>query len=360
MRSLALIAAFSPLLGFTQIAVTKTDFADGGDTVRMSTTTDLGIDFVTTGPNSVWDYSSLVPESQNLLDFQSMSNASFLVNFVFGAFAASQHQATYYLPSNDIPLDQLGGILPVNITDIFQFSKVSNSNITSVGFALSVEGTEVPFKSDTIETRYEFPLMFQNTYSSRGYTEMDLNPITNIIWKQFRTRDSEVDGYGSVTTPYGTFNALRVKHTITEMDSIYMDVFGGGFWIPLTLPDSYIYEWITNGEKEAILRIETSGFGGNEVVTNIEYRDLFNSALVGLEEESIAVEIYPNPVVSELKVKGIPSTSTYTIIDAAGAVVDNGVLGDSKSITVSSLSNGTYSLIILSGEKLVQTTFVKQ
>lgn len=360
MRSLALIMICTPLLGFGQIAVSSSDFADGGDTVRMSSTTDFGVDFSTTGPNSVWDYSALVAESQTLLEFKDMSNASFLVSFIYGSFAPPSHQATYFMPSDDIPLDQLGGVLPVNITDIFQFTKVSANDITSIGFALNVEGTEVPFKSDTIEMRYEFPLMYQNTYNSRGYTNMDMNPVADIIWRQYRTRDSEVDGYGSITTPYGTFDALRVKHTITEIDSVYMDLFGGGFWIPLALPDSYIYEWITNGEKEAILRIETTSFGGNETVSAVEFRDSFVPALVGLDEEALAIEIFPNPVTDELKVVGIPPTSTYAIIDAVGAVVKNGELNVSESISVGNLSPGTYSIVIISDGKIVQSTFIKQ
>lgn len=360
MRSLALITMFAPILGFGQIAVTESDFANAGDTVRMSSTTDLGIDFSSTGANWTWDYSMLVPEDQTLLDFTDISNASMLVNFVYGQFAGTDYQANYYIASDDLPLDQVGGFLPVEITDIVQFSKVSSSAITSLGFAISVEGTEVPFKSDTIEMRYEFPLMYQNVYSSRGYTNMDLNPIQDIIWRQYRTRDSEVDGWGSITTPYGTFDAIRVKHAITEIDSISIDLFGGPMWIPLPIPDSYIYEWWTNGEKEPILRIETSLFGGTETVSNIEYRDNYNAALAGIEEVSIDVEIYPNPVTDELRVNGLDPNTSYTIVSTSGAIVNQGVLEAAGTISVDDLSPGSYSLILLSNGKLAQTSFIKQ
>jgi hypothetical protein len=338
----------------------QSDFADGGDTVRMSTTSDFNVDFSSTGANWTWDFSSLVAESQTLLDFTDMSSAPFIVNIIYGPFAAPEYQATYFMPNDDIPLDQAGGILPVNITDIFQYSKVDASKITSLGYAMSVDGTDIPFKSDTIETRYEFPMMYQNTYTSNGYTNMDLNPIQDIIWRQSRTRDVEVDGWGTMSTPYGTFQTLRVKHTITETDSIYIDLFGGPIWIPLPIPDSYIYEWWTNGEKEAILRIETSAFGGNEVVTGVEFRDDFDPSLASIKEEIVEVEVYPNPVVNELHIKGFDADTQYSIVDANGAVILQGRIDASQTVAVDALAKGQYMLLIYSKGSIGHSSFVKQ
>ena len=360
MRLLTATIAFLPFLGFGQIFVDQSDFADADDTVRMSSATDASIDFSSTGANWNWDYSGLIAESQELHEFQNLSNASALVNIIYGQFAGTDHQASYFLPNDDLPLDQLGGILPVNITDLFQFSKASSSAITSVGIAISIDGTEIPFRSDTIEMRYEFPLMYQNTYSSRGYTKIDLNPIQDIVWVQYRTRESEVDGWGTVATPYGTFDALRVKHTITEVDSLAMEVFGAPITIPLAIPDIYIYEWLADGQLEPLLRIETSDFGGTETVSSIEFRDSFDPALVGIDEKTIEVELYPNPVINELKVVGMEPGSAFAIVDALGSIVNQGVLDVSESIQVGSLSNGAYSIVIFSGVKLAQSTFIKQ
>ena len=83
----------------------------------------MGIDYSSTGINHVWDFSGLVPESQIGVSYNGMSGVSFLVNVIFGSFAASQYQATYFVANNDLPIDQLGAFLPVNVTDIYQFSK---------------------------------------------------------------------------------------------------------------------------------------------------------------------------------------------------------------------------------------------
>lgn len=357
MNKTLLLLFFAPLGLFGQITVTKTDFSDGANSSWISVATDPMIDFSSTGANYTWDYSGLQMQSQKFREYFETSSASFLVNFVFGPFVNPAYQATNFTSSTDIPVDQLSSFLPVNITDIYLFSKNSNSAINSVGYAISIDGTEVPFKSDTIETRYALPLNYGDTYTSRGYTNLDMNPIYNGIWRQHRYRESEVDGWGSITTPYGTFDALRVKHLIQEDDSLYLEVGGFPLWLPLPIPDSYIYEWWTNGMNEPILRITTSSIVGNETVTGVEYLDEY--AGVGLEEKVLSTKIYPNPATDILKVEGQGSI-VYTIVSSNGEVLDQGAFVGSSSIRVDSLSPGSYTLVMKTERGIETQIFVRQ
>ena len=86
MRLLATTIALLPFLGFGQIFIDQSDFASADDTVRISSATDAGIDFSSTGSNSNWNFSGLVAESQDLREFQDLSNASTLVNIIYGQF----------------------------------------------------------------------------------------------------------------------------------------------------------------------------------------------------------------------------------------------------------------------------------
>jgi Secretion system C-terminal sorting domain len=360
MKSALLFLSFLPAIVFSQITLSNSDFADGGDTVRMSTATDLTIDYTTTGASSTWDYSTLTPTGQELKEYNSMSSAPIFVNIVFGAFAASDYQATNYASSTAIPLGQIGGFLPVNITDVFQYSKNSADSITSVGFALAVDGNDIPFKSDTIETRYKFPLTFNDSYYSRGYSKLDMNPFYNGIWIQYRQRTSNVDGWGSITTPYGTFDAVRIDHFITETDSLYMDI-AGGFWVELPIPDAHIYEWWTNGEKEPILRITTSLVLGNETVTDIEYRDNYLGLDAAVEELSLNFSIYPNPAENEIHLNDLPHHASYYIASIDGKVVQSGSVSSIENmIDISQLAKGTYELIISTKGVYKTSSFVKK
>lgn len=360
MKLLLLLLAL-PIFGTAQITITAADFGNANDTVRMSSTTDPGIDFSSTGTNFNWDFSMLVAESQTVFEFNSLSSASTLVQILFGNFAPNNYQASYSKLFDDLPIDQVGQFLPVTISDLYQFSKVTADSISSVGISLDVSGNQIPFRSDLIEKRYAFPLNFGDSYTGKGFTEMDLNPIVDVIWRQRRDRSSEVDGWGAIDLPMGTFDVLRVKHTIEETDSLYYDFLGTGTatWFGLNLPTAYIYEWIASGEKEPVLRIETSEVGGIEVVRNIEYRDIFDPSLASMNENSsLAIALYPNPANSSLHVKGIETTSNYIITNQKGAIVATGEM-NSNQIDISKLTPGNYFLSGQSQLGSFNATFIK-
>lgn len=351
-----------PTVGFSQITITDADFGTSGDTVRMSSTTDLAVDFSSTGTSFNWDFTSFVAESQTLLEFNNVSSASTLVQILFGGFAPANYQASYFQVFDDLPIDQFGQLLPVNISNLFQFSKITSDSVSSVGISIDVDGNQIPFRSEGIEKRYALPLNFGDTYSGTGFTEMDLNPIAEIIWRQRRTRSSEVDGWGTVTLPMGTFDVIRVRHTVEENDSLYQDFLGTGnpTWFGIDLPTAYIYEWIANGENEVVLRIETSEFGGMETVRNIEYRDSYDPNLASIDAlDFVDVTIYPNPVTNSISIDGINGQLAYSIIDANGTMVKIGTISSQEPIDVSNLSSGNYVILGQTAQGSIRSSFVK-
>ena len=362
MRRALFLINFIPLIGISQITLLSTDFADSADTVRMSVTVDPLIDFSSTGANSSWDFSNLIPTSQLLRDYKDLSSASFFVNFMYGPSAPLVYQATNYLSSSALPLDQLSTFLPVTISDVYQFSKNASNSITSVGLSINVDGNEVPFRSDTIESRYELPLNFGNTYNSRGYTNLDMNPFYNAIWRQYRQRYSTVDGWGTIVTPYGSFDALRIDHFITETDSIYFEASGFPLAIELPIPDSHIYEWWANGEKEPVLRITTIIQGSNETVTNIEYRDIYRGLDAGLSKNLIDHTVFPNPVINELNISGLNQGPTnYLVISTEGKIILKGFISaENNSIDVSDLASGNYQFVLVQNGIAYSNAFLKR
>lgn len=356
MKTILLLLTFLPAFLFAQITITSADFATADDTVRISKATDNSIDYSTTGANYTWDFSNLTFDSQFRRDFTPTTGLPVLINFVFGPMASNNYRATYSLPATDLPIDQLGTILPITISDMVQYSKMTDDSITSVGLSMNINGNGIPVKSDTIETRYTFPMNYGDNHYSRGYTRLDMNPIYDAIWIQYRQRFSEVDGWGSVTTPYGTFDALRVKHTITEVDSVRMVVFGNQVWIPIPVPESHIYEWIANGELDAVMRIATTMAGGNETVTSIEYKDFNLTANVN--ELEFAFDVYPNPATDFIILSNTSKNDSFFIVDEKGKVVKSGSV-ESK-IDITSLATGFYELVVESNHLFGKKSFIKQ
>jgi len=346
MNKLLLFAGLVPFAGFGQIALTNTNFPAANEQWIMSTLLDLNIDFATTGANYNWDFTSLQPTGQRFADYKPVSQASTLSNLLFGTFAPAEYKASYFNASTDIPLEDLTASFPVTIGGISGFSKTSASALTMVGWEFVINGTGIPVRSDTIETRYEFPLEYGDAYDSRGYTHLNMNPIYDAQWTQHRYRQSTVDGWGVISTPYGTFNCLRIHHIVRESDSIYVPV-AGGTWIGIPLPEYHEYEWRAAEEKEAILRINTSVLLGNETVSGVEYRAHFDPTLA-LNENAISLELFPNPANSQLTVRSNSEVVSLTVVNQQGQQVNSVVslFGSLASVDLQTVDAGVYYVTV--------------
>lgn len=357
----------SCLLNAQGITLNQSDFANGGDTVRTSNANDNGYDYVSTGIDYVWDFSSLSATSQNLRNFSPMSDASFFVQFDFGWFASPNYQASYFKESSDLPVAQLTSFLPISIQNILQYSKSTSTAITNVGYSMNISSGgnafDLAIRSDTIDTNYRLPLAFGDTSFSRSYSQIDFNPIYNAIWNQHKSRLTIADGYGVLTTPYGTFNVLRLKHEIVETDSIFTELpFLGPTWIPLDLPLVKEYEWWTNGEKIPLLKITTNTLLGTETVTSIEYRDMYLGLDAGIEENLMEFSVYPVPASDILCIRSAHPFSRVEVLDRTGRLVAEHAYVKACDVVldVSGLSPGVYELRLFTEKNVVSKKFIRE
>lgn len=358
MKRLLLLSGLCASTSFAQITLNESNFPIANEDFILSTTTDLQIDFATTGANYTWDFSSLVSQGQKTYSTLPLSQAGTLSQLFFGSFAPAPYKADFFASTTDIPLAQITSFLPITIEDMTLFTNNTSAAINSIGYELSINGQGIAIKSDTIETRHALPLTFGDNYESRGYTSLDMNPIYDAKWNQHRHRISQVDGWGSITTPFGTFDALRIHHTIEEMDSLYITAFGISTWIPLSIPEAHEYEWRSTSDKEAILRIKTNVILGNETVTGIEYRDQF---LALDENQAIEVTVGPNPSIDVLHVSTKETVKEYLIIDSKGQIlVRNTSNSSSFDVNTAAYSAGHYNIVVLTQSGVSSAKFIKQ
>ena len=203
---------------FAQITLTENDFATPGDTVRISQTNQTSVDYSASGVGYNWDFQSLNANSQIVREFTSIGFSP--VQLTFGLLAPQEYQASYFIPETALPLDQLNGFLPVTLSDARSYQKSTADSITKIGYSIKVGGFDVAFKSDSIETKYKFPMDYQQSFTTKGYTFIDLSPAAELKVKQYRNVTSTVDGFGQLILPFGTFDVLRLKREINEIDSI--------------------------------------------------------------------------------------------------------------------------------------------
>jgi hypothetical protein len=350
MKQTLLICILFAQFTFSQITITESDFAGSGDTVRVSLSID-DVDFNSTGTNYTWDFSQLTPSEQRLNNYNSTADLSFLTGLQFGTFAPTVYQASYFQSMVDFPLGDIPA-LPVTIEDVNQFTRKTVDSLTSIGYSFLVNGAELAFRSDTIEKNYHFPINYGDNTFSRGYTRVDLNPIYNGIWVQHRVHTSNVDGWGQITTPYGTFEAIRIKHVIEEVDSIYTEDFGFPTWIPLPLPTTNIYEWWTNGEKEPVMKITTNESPNGESIVSTSYRDNYIDLSANTFQIESSNELFPNPFHKDLTIKLDEGIVQIEIYDAYGrSILSNNYKNQPEiKVDLSSLTIGCYTVKIITKE----------
>ena len=346
-----------------QITITKDDFPTTGSNIMMSTANlDLGIDITTTGASQSWDYSTLTRASQDNWVHNSPNALGFLAILTFGTFAPTKYIATYYRPSTAIPVQQITSFLPVTIDSIFAFTRVAIDSVNTVGYGMRVSGNTIGFRSDSIEKTHDLTATYGDSWDAQAKTLIDFNPFFAASFLQRRDRTAVVDGYGNITTPYGTFPIIRIKHTIVERDSLfYQDTIFTipiDLAVPINLPTAYEYEWRAVGEREAILRIKTSEILGNEVVSSIEYRDIDHA---GIEtNESNDLFIYPNPTQNALNVKMNGIINSCSVMSINGEILQELAVGqDQLHIDFSTYAAGIYFINIISDKGTEQYRIVK-
>ncbi len=263
-----------------QITVTTDDMPNTGDAVRISNNiTTGGIDYTLTGENYTWDFSTLFPLTQTVDTFESVASVPFLYQLVFFPNIV----ANLAKPFSDFDL-----IPGLDITDPYLFYMNTNSNYKDVGFAVTFNVIPLPIKYDDPDILYDFPVNYGNVDSSFSGFELGL---ANLGFAGIdRKRVNTVDGWGTLITPYGTFDALRIKSHVFETDTIYIDSIGFGTTIERDYTE---YKWMGNGKGLPLLQV-TEEFG----LTTVAYIDSVRNPVTAIpetENSELSIDVFPNP-----------------------------------------------------------------
>jgi len=279
--TLLIILLIISLQGIAQITITNNDMPSPGDTIRKSVSVITpGLDYISSGANYTWDFAALQPITQTVDTFVTVNSVPFLYQLIF-------------IPNVVANLAQkftgLEAFPQIPVTDPYQFYRKTTSNYNDVGYAVTVSGIPVPIRLNPADVVYKLPLVFNNKDSSNASGQLGV-PGLGFISIQ-RKRVNHVDGWGTLTTPYGTFNVLRLKSAVTETDSIFIDSIGFGQQIQR----NYIeYKWLTNGKKQPLMQVTEEG-----PLVQVNYIDNIFDPGVGIAEigiPKIAVTVSPNPV----------------------------------------------------------------
>ncbi|UOG73822.1 T9SS type A sorting domain-containing protein [Hymenobacter tibetensis] len=321
--ALLLTAASLPTFAQAPIVIDRNDMPNTGDSLRVSQTLILrGPALTQTGANQTWNYSSLQPLNQSVSYFSGVNATPGVLPIVFGVLGGV-NRATI---ANRQPLPSVLVQAGLPISEVYSFFNESASNYRQVGY-----GAEIPtvgaipvfYRSQSLQdVIYRFPLAYEQRDSSNS--DFSVDALGQAYVRQKQKRVNNADGWGTLTTPFGTFATLRVVSTLQTRDSISVQ---GQPGIAVQRPEVKQYKWLGKEQGIPLLEVTTQLVNGREVVSLVQYRDIYRRLPILSNQTQLpesAVAVYPNPVgASESLRLTLPAAGSVslTATDLAGRVL---------------------------------------
>ena len=348
--SVSLLLCVLAISSKAQITITQADMPQPGDAfISTSALVDLSIDPEETGSNHAWNFGTLVPLNSAPDSFYSQSGLPAVYQlFFFGSNLADKS-------GYNVSFDQF------SLEDVYLVYKNSSASLQQYGYAGTFDGIPVPIVYNSKDVIYNFPLEYGNKDSSSSDFAFGLPGIAYV--SQNRKRVNEADGWGTITTPVGTFNTLRVKSTITDQDSVYLDTLSTGTNVSLK---SYEYKWLAQGSGMPVFQINAQDLLGVPVITQIIYQDTtFHTGMPLMAGgNQVQLAVFPNPASRQVMLHVVGnSTNHFTVVISgiSGHVMYHSMCEQKESaIDVSSWENGIYFLEVMENGIYGHQKFVVQ
>lgn len=357
-----LLFAFLLVTGFanSQITITSTNVASVNDTARLSLasvaqlTSTLVTDYKLTGPNFTWNFDSLKATGQIMRKFEPAFN--------YGYFSTGFCEKT--ADSMNLFIATLK-----NVCDIYK-KTTSSFYIDAWGITVMNFPLPVSYASGKKDILYKFPLNYLNrdsTVFSMSTPSFSMMPFG---FEKNGYRITEVDGWGTIKTPYGTEPCIRVVTTQYSIDSIHAMIPIGTFTLPLNIGyPNYVrkYQWLTLTEKVPYLEVSGTVLFNNFIPNEVRYRDniRYFAGINEAKNNEIAQSVYPNPANSDLFFK-IERNGNYQvcIYDMQGRelvkkhIETNGL--EVNKVDISHIEAGMYTGKLIEGNTVQNFKFIKQ
>jgi hypothetical protein len=245
------------------------------------------VDITTTGANSLWMMSPLVNGTTAWQNFIPMSATPLIFQLAFLS-------CDYAQPL----LGNAGAVGNLPLSDAYEYYNYATGDsrleIKGFGANISLSGVAVPLPAlyTSPDVLYKFPIHYGDADSSVSGFSLTVPfpaPIGNVDIKRNQKRVNHVDGWGTITTPAGTFDVLRVYSAIDRIDSVITS------FVPLGFASKPVeIKWVGQAKKIPVFQVNGNLTGTTVAPTSITFWGASPEGLPqAINEKSLA--IFPNP-----------------------------------------------------------------
>ena len=271
-----LSAVMLSLIANAQVTYISGNFASAGQEFTLSKASGFaGMNFAVTGANHNWDYSTLTADSQSSVGYQNPNGAGYKVSwclshlYIFNCNSQFNNNFTHSsLMTDGVQLMNYG------VSNVVEHSRLSTSEFANRmrGLTATISGISVPMtvEYDDPDEVYQFPMNYNDNYTTNGHMSMDLTslglPFTYTLATE---RTNNVQGWGSLTTPMGTFpNVLKLKTTLVKTETYSYN----GTSIPITTT-TVSYQWFSPDYGIPVLQADGIELFNLFIPTTVSYID---------------------------------------------------------------------------------------
>jgi len=296
------------------------------------------------GANQTWDLTGLGNDYLDTMKFLSPDSSYCASSFPTANIAGIQSGNFFFMQEDNSKLDMLGycGVLMAPDTSVVPYNP--------------------PQTQATFPSTYNTTFNGQTTFKLRvAYTYMSLDSIGR---NSYLTYSSLMDGWGSVTTPLGTFTCLRQKMVKYQTDSSFVHIAGAG-WMAYGTPavdTSIEYSWWSQ-HNPFIADITTSW---NGAVKSANYMTASTLGIHEKDNNTRILSLYPNPTNGNITLdagSGLLQNGKVEIYNLLGDKVYETLFSDKSSqllIDLSNVSGGVYFLKLKTEKETIVKKFVKE
>ena len=343
--------AFISVNALAQITVTDSDIVSVGDIVYQAVDSlpSNSITIGNSGPNQTWDFSSLQDMEVDIIEVISPVGTPYENIHPDANMCIEIDNELMYLDKSSTGLEMVGyGNVPLNMLMIplplvYGFSQQSGPNTIMDSVLDNAAG------------------LLDNSLAPIISANPLFNQVDSLKIKVVTTSDFNVDAWGSVTIPMGTYDALRLKaeETNTTEFFAYCSASGiGGSWfsaqsfVPIETETVNRYQWWSNNPtvKFMLAELEMDSLNNNvEFVTFLT--ETQNTAVNYLLSNSISV--FPNPTSDKIIVNTDLNNCNYELVDVKGSVITSDDFNYSTEIDLSKNVKGIYFLKLKSQNEII-------
>jgi hypothetical protein len=363
MKKTYLFLLFSIIIFFCkgQITINSANVVGEGDVVIISHNYDPeGVSIGSNGPNQTWDFSSLEEMELDTLSFENPTGLPGYSDF----------------PESNLALDDSES------DSSWVFITKNSSGFFLDGFVEVEEGSLESFSVN--KTIITFPSSMGTSFSNSSNLVIGVTPlgldvdgsgpleiIDSIKITRSTSFSSNIDGWGELKTPSGTFPSLKQIVLEQTIDTTWMALGGSGVWEvidnsiaqtldfnPITIENIRLARWWTNDSRGGYPLLEMD-YEEDGTVSSLDWNVV--DELVGLPNQHLSgnkTYIYPNPANNQITIETeLKNNNRLQLIDITGRTVVKEYFTQRKiTLPIKDLKKGIYFYQILDDEGQVLNT----